>query len=159
MPNILVVRNTYPDLPALKRVLRYVDKTQFLGGYAVDPDFAFDQMRLVKEAYHKTEGVQLKHFIVSFSNGEMAELDFQDLMKLGFEIGEVFGEYQMVYCIHLDSDHTHIHFVMNTVSFLDGRKYSDGVVGFQRIKQFWEEKYPKFQTKLYFRERFFLEND
>ena len=69
MPNILVVRNTYPDLPALKRVLRYVDKTQFLGGYAVDPDFAFDQMRLVKEAYHKTEGVQLKHFIVSFSNG------------------------------------------------------------------------------------------
>lgn len=157
MPNILIVRNTYPDLPALKRVLRYVDKTQFLGGYAVDPDFAFDQMCLVKEAYHKTEGVLLKHFIVSFSNGEMAELDFQDLMKLGFEIGKVFGEHQIVYCIHLDSDHTHIHFVMNTVSFLDGRKYSDGLVGFLRVKQLLEEKYPKFQTELYFREKYFPE--
>ena len=79
-----------------------------------------------------------KHFIVSFANGEMAELDFDDLMRLGFEIGKVLREYQILYCTHVDSDHTHIHFVMNTVSFLDGRKYSDGLVGFLRVKQFLE---------------------
>lgn len=110
MPNILIVRNTYPDLPTLKRVLQYIHKNELCGGYGIDPDHAYDQMYLVKEAYHKTEGVQLKHFMISLSNGEMAELDFHDLMKLGFEIGKVFGEYQMVYCIHLDSDHTRIHF-------------------------------------------------
>ena len=152
MPNLLIVRNSYPDLESVQRLLNYVLRTSFYGGYAIDPEYAFDQMRLVKEAYHKTEGVQLKHFLLTFSHEEMMHLDFKDLLELGFQVGKVLERYQIVYCIHLDSDYIHMHFVMNTVSFEDGKKYSDGLVGFQRIKDFLEKRFPKWNTQLIFRE-------
>lgn len=152
MPNLLIVRNSYPDLESVQRLLNYVLRTPFYGGYAIDPEQAYDQMRLVKEAYHKTEGVQLKHFLLTFSHEEMMHLDFKDLLELGFQVGKVLERYQIVYCIHLDSDYIHMHFVMNTVSFEDGKKYSDGLVGFQRIKDFLEKRFPKWKTQLIFRE-------
>lgn len=152
MPNLLIVRNSYPDLGSVQRLLNYVLRTSFYGGYAIDPEQAYDQMRLVKEAYHKTEGVQLKHFLLTFSHEEMMHLDFKDLLELGFQVGKVLERYQIVYCIHLDSDYIHMHFVMNTVSFEDGKKYSDGLVGFQRVKDFLEKRFPKWKTQLIFRE-------
>lgn len=152
MPNLLIVRNSYPDLGSVQRLLNYVLRTPFYGGYAIDPEQAYDQMRLVKEAYHKTEGVQLKHFLLTFSHEEMMHLDFKDLLELGFQVGKVLERYQIVYCIHLDSDYIHMHFVMNTVSFEDGKKYSDGLVGFQRVKDFLEKRFPKWNTQLIFRE-------
>lgn len=152
MPNLLIVRNSYLDLGSVQRLLNYVLRTSFYGGYAIDPEYAFEQMRLVKEAYHKTEGVQLKHFLLTFSHEEMMHLDFKDLLELGFQVGKVLERYQIVYCIHLDSDYIHMHFVMNTVSFEDGKKYSDGLVGFQRIKDFLEKRFPKWNTQLIFRE-------
>lgn len=152
MPNLLIVRNSYLDLGSVQRLLNYVLRTSFYGGYAIDPEQAYDQMRLVKEAYHKTEGVQLKHFLLTFSHEEMMHLDFKDLLELGFQVGKVLERYQIVYCIHLDSDYIHMHFVMNTVSFEDGKKYSDGLVGFQRIKDFLEKRFPKWKTQLIFRE-------
>lgn len=152
MPNLLIVRNSYLDLGSVQRLLNYVLRTPFYGGYAIDPEQAYDQMRLVKEAYHKTEGVQLKHFLLTFSHEEMMHLDFKDLLELGFQVGKVLERYQIVYCIHLDSDYIHMHFVMNTVSFEDGKKYSDGLVGFQRIKDFLEKRFPKWNTQLIFRE-------
>ena len=152
MPNLLIVRNSYPDLESVQRLLNYVLRTPFYGGYAIDPEQAYDQMRLVKEAYHKTEGVQLKHFLLTFSHEEMMHLDFKDLLELGFQVGKVLERYQIVYCIHLDSDYIHMHFVMNTVSFEDGKKYSDGLVGFQRVKDFLEQRFPKWNTQLIFRE-------
>ena len=152
MPNLLIVRNSYLDLGSVQRLLNYVLRTSFYGGYAIDPEQAYDQMRLVKEAYHKTEGVQLKHFLLTFSHEEMMHLDFKDLLELGFQVGKVLERYQIVYCIHLDSDYIHMHFVMNTVSFEDGKKYSDGLVGFQRVKDFLEKRFPKWNTQLIFRE-------
>lgn len=152
MPNLLIVRNSYPDLGSVQRLLNYVLRTPFYGGYAIDPEQAYDQMRLVKEAYHKTEGVQLKHFLLTFSHEEMVHLDFKDLLELGFQVGKILERYQIVYCIHLDSDYIHMHFVMNTVSFEDGKKYSDGLVGFQRVKDFLEKRFPKWKTQLIFRE-------
>lgn len=152
MPNLLIVRNSYLDLESVQRLLNYVLRTSFYGGYAIDSEQAYDQMRLVKEAYHKTEGVQLKHFLLTFSHEEMMHLDFKDLLELGFQVGKVLERYQIVYCIHLDSDYIHMHFVMNTVSFEDGKKYSDGLVGFQRVKDFLEKRFPKWNTQLIFRE-------
>lgn len=93
MPNLLIVRNSYLDLGSVQRLLNYVLRTSFYGGYAIDPEQAYDQMRLVKEAYHKTEGVQLKHFLLTFSHEEMMHLDFKDLLELGFQVGKVLERY------------------------------------------------------------------
>ena len=154
MPNVIVVRNDYPDSASLMRVIDYVQRSQMGGGYAIDPAFAFPQMMLVKKAFHKTRGLQLKHFVISFTNNEVGVLDFDDLLNLGFQIGILFQEYQMIYNIHLDSEHVHLHFIMNTVSFLDGHKYSDGFVGFRKIRNFLLDHYPRFHSDIFLSDRY-----
>ena len=154
MPNFILVRNEYQDYGALRRVLDYVLRSSLCGGYGIDPNMAYEQMVLVKNSYHKQTGVQLKHFFLTFSDREMLHLDFDEILQLGFEVGKFFGEYQMVYAIHLDSDHTHLHFVMNTTSFLDGHKYSDGLSKFNALCRYLRERYPRFESHLFHTEHY-----
>lgn len=149
MPNIIVVRNIYPDAGALERVITYVKKTALCGGYGINPNFAYEQMMAVKKAYHTLQGVQLKHFFITFTHSEMGLLDFADILNLGVQTGKLFREYQMLYCIHLDSGHVHLHFVMNTTSFLDGHKYSDGLSMFNKLRHQLQEQFPFTAVCLY----------
>jgi hypothetical protein len=99
-------------------------------------------MKLIKSAFYKRSGVQLKHFIVSFSNEDMCRLSVEEMMDLAWQISAYLKEYQIVYGVHLDTDHTHIHFVMNTVSFEDGHKFSDGLLPFRKVCTALKAQYP-----------------
>ena len=48
MPDVILIRNQYPDAAALHRVLDYVCHSGMIGGYAVDPVYAFREFMLVK---------------------------------------------------------------------------------------------------------------
>ena len=136
MPNVIVTRNSYPDAVALENVIHYVlDKAVVRGGYAVDCGSyaALEQMLFVKQAFHKTDALQLKHFFITFADNEMDLTDFDELLRLGLAVGQCFKEYQMVYGVHLDGSHVHMHFVMNTTSFVDGYQYSGGLSMFNRL--------------------------
>lgn len=148
MPNVIMVRNEYPDEQSLNHVIHYVLNCALRGGYGIDPEMAFEQMKYVKQSFYKSSGVQLKHFIISFSNLEMIHLNLHDLLNLGHRVGQHLKEYQLVYGIHLDSDYTHIHFAMNTVSFLDGHKFADGLLPFRQLCSVLSELFPKFQVYL-----------
>ena len=149
MPNLILVRNEYQDYRALRRVLTYVLRSNLYGGYGIDPARAYEQMVFLKEAYHKKCGVQLKHFFITFRDREMLYVGFEDILQLGFDVGKYFGEYQMVYGIHLDSNHVHLHFVMNTTSFRDGHKYSDGLSKFNALCRYLRERFPRFEVHLF----------
>lgn len=149
MPNLILVRNEYQDYRALRRVLTYVLRSNLYGGYGIDPSRAYEQMVFVKEAYHKKSGVQLKHFFITFHDREMLYVGFEDILQLGFDVGKYFGEYQMAYGIHLDSNHVHLHFVMNTTSFMDGHKYSDGLSKFNALCRYLRERFPRFEVHLF----------
>lgn len=166
MPNVVVVRNTYPDVLSLNRVLAYVLRSEITCGYGVspDPERAFAEMLCVKRVFHQMDRVQLKHFFITFSDDEMGYLDFEEIMALGAEAAKLFGEYQMVWALHLDSNHVHLHLVMNTTSFVDGHQYSDGLAGFQRLCELLKKRHPRFpvllnHTRPYSKEDPFVEAD
>ena len=142
MPALVMIRNNY-SMADVNRVISYVTRSGIVGGYAVDPEHAGFQMNLVKTVFHKIEGQTLKHFIISLSTGEMCYTGIDDLLEMGFECGKLLGEYQLVYGVHADSKCLHLHCVMNTVSFLDGHKYSGGDVGFLPIREMLRTRFPR----------------
>lgn len=153
MPNVVIVRNTYPNEVALRNVIRYaLDKAVAVGGYGVyaNIETAYLQMKFVKEAFYQTESLQLKHFFITLDHWETMYLDDEELLQLGFAVGQLFHEYQMVYGIHYGGSHVHMHIVMNTTSFLDGHQYSDGITMFNRLCEFLKTLHPKFAVNLYF---------
>ena len=120
-------RGKYRDPSARSDVIRYIlrpDKAvhRYCGGIHVSPHSPADSMDQTALSFGKNNGVQLHHWILSFSP---FECDIpQAANEVAKHLAAVIGqEYQVVYSVHEDRRHCHIHFVFNAVSWVDGHRY------------------------------------
>ena len=82
---------------------------------------AFKEMSRTKERFGKTEGVLGYHIIQSFKPGEITADKCHELGRKLAE--ELFGDrFQIVVGTHLNKQHLHNHIIINSVSFVDGKK-------------------------------------
>ncbi len=98
------------------------DKKQFVSGINCLPDTARFEMVAVKKRFGKENGTVAYHGYQSFAPGEATpELAHKIGVKLATQL---WGDrYQVLVATHLDHDHIHNHFLINTVSFVDGIKF------------------------------------
>lgn len=94
----------------------------YIGGIAVNPRNAAYEMQCLAAAYHKDFGGHLRHMVVSFPPGELDQADtaHEIACQLALYYG---GRFQITWAVHEDTASLHIHFVMNRVSYLSGKKY------------------------------------
>ena len=129
------------------------------------PDTALQEMRNTKKQFFKATGIQCFHGVQSFVKGEITP---EQAHEIGIKLAEeLWGDkFQVVVSTHLNTDNLHNHFVLNSVSFLDGkrfcntkkdystmRKASDKLCeeyGLSVLKQ--EEKYNKYATSSLYKE-------
>lgn len=96
---------------------------RFVSGVNCYPATARSEMMSVKKRFGKEDGTIAYHGYQSFAPGEATP---EIAHKIGMELAQrLWGDkYQVVVATHLDkANHLHNHFVMNTVSFVDGKKY------------------------------------
>lgn len=112
---------------SLKDVLSYAkdeEKTEkefYVEGINCNPSTARDQFISVKKAYGKEDGIQAYHGYLSFKEQDISP----DLaQKIGMEFAnEVWGKrFQVVVTTHLNTNHLHCHYVINSISFIDGKR-------------------------------------
>lgn len=129
------------------------------------PDTAFYEMKNVKKQFFKTGGIECFHAIQSFAEKEVTP---EQAHEIGLKLAEeLWGDkFQVIVSTHLNTDNIHTHFVLNSVSFIDGkrfcntkkdyatmRKTSDRLCddyGLSVLKQ--EEKYNKYATSSLYKE-------
>ena len=87
----------------------------------------YDRMMTTKREFHKVDGRQCYHFVISFSPGETDALTCFNVAQ-DFCEKYLKGQYEYVFSVHTDHKHIHAHIVFNSVSMVDGHKYhySDG---------------------------------
>lgn len=83
---------------------------------------AYAEMQATKRRFGKLGGVVGYHFIQSFAPGEVTP---EQAHTIGVAFAQrLFGDrYEVVVGTHLDKAHLHNHVVVNSVSFVDGKKY------------------------------------
>ena len=83
---------------------------------------AYVEMQATKQRFSKPGGVVGYHFIQSFAPGEVTP---EQAHTIGVAFTQrLFGDrYEAVVGTHLDKAHLHNHVVVNSVSFVDGKKY------------------------------------
>ena len=118
------------DYQALKDVLAYAkdeEKTEhefFCDGINCNVAMARDQFITVKEQFGKTDGIQAYHGYLSFKENEVTP---EQAQQIGMEFArKMWGKrFQVVVTTHLNTKHLHCHFVINSVSFADGKRLKD----------------------------------
>ena len=116
-------------LSNLSKIINYAenkDKTEeqfYVTGINCDSDNAYKDMMRVKKAYNKLDGIQGFHGYQSFEEGEVTP---NVAHNIGIQfVKEMWGdEFQVVVTTHLNTNHIHNHFVINSVSIKDGHKYN-----------------------------------
>lgn len=115
---------------SLQNVLEYAangmktEKGMYVSGLNCDPAVASTQFRLIKKQFNKQDsinGIAGYHAYQSFAAGEVTP---EQAHKIGREMAQrLWGDaYQVVIATHLDQEHIHNHFVVNSVSFVDGKR-------------------------------------
>ena len=121
---------TQEDIQGLRDVMDYMtqdsktEEQRYVSGVNCIPAIARDEMQMVKRQFGKEGGIVAFHGYQSFAPGEVAA---EQAHEIGIELARrLWGDkFQVVVATHLDREHIHNHFVLNSVSFVDGKKFND----------------------------------
>ena len=92
----------------------------------------YEDMLFTKEEYGKINGILAFHGYQSFKEGEVTS-------DIAHEIGvkfaeEMFKDFEVVVATHQNSNHIHNHFIVNSVSFKNGKKYNNNRTNLARLR-------------------------
>ena len=122
-------RKKLTDENAVERLIEYISDPLatapgyiFGGSVSSDPRQAIASMREVQRAFGKESGVRIRHSVLAFSPREV--ITYRQVSIIAQEAIRFYSpQYQILASVHDNRPHPHVHFAMNTVSFLDGHKY------------------------------------
>ena len=137
---------TIPSVPeanheALEDVIAYAgreaatNQRQLVTGVNCTAGTARSEMIAVKKRFRKEDGTIAYHGYQSFREGEVTP---EQAHRIGIRLAEkLWGErYQVLVATHVDkASHIHSHFVINTVSFVDGRKFYRSNSDYARMRE------------------------
>lgn len=126
------------------------DETLFSGINCADnPAFAAYQMQKTKELYGKPDGRQYKHYVLSFAEGEISKENAKTYAK---ELAEkCFGDkFEVAVGIHINSAGAkiHAHIVVNSVSFVNGKKLHLSKQDLENFKNYNDQIAQKYNLKI-----------
>lgn len=130
----------------LSSTLEYCEreaKTSYEGnrlitGINCDAENAYTEMMCTKNQYDKTDGRMYYHLVQSFHPDE--KITPEEAHKVACELAESqFKKYEVVVATHVDANHIHSHFVINSVSFEDGKKFHSSKNDLQKLRDASDE--------------------
>lgn len=133
-----------PQFDSLQDVIEYTTnglKTEdkyFVSGINCQPEFACEQMLETKKKFKKTGGIIAFHAYQSFAPGEVTP-------AVAHEIGKEFAKkmwgdrFEVLVSTHVTSHCVHNHFLLNSVSFMDGKKYYDNKKNYAKMRELSDE--------------------
>ena len=128
------------DFRGLQEVLKYTvqdaktEKQFYVTGINCYPESACKQMSKTKLQFQKMDGILAFHGYQSFAPGEATP---ETAHAIGVKMAqELWGNrFEVVVSTHLDKNHLHNHFVLNSVSFKDGKRYYDNKTTYSLMRQ------------------------
>ena len=111
------------------------NQRQLVTGINCSPVRARQEMMAVKKAFGKTDGTIAYHGYQSFAEGEVTP---EQAHQIGIKLAEeLWGDrFQVLVATHLDKQsHLHNHFILNTVSFIDGKKFHRTKADYRKMRE------------------------
>lgn len=93
---------------------------QLVSGVNCRPESVYDDFLRTKLLYHKEGGTMFYHMVQSFPADEKVDPTVAHAAAL--KLAKWFQGREVLVCTHVDRDHIHSHFLINSVSFENGKK-------------------------------------
>lgn len=131
MATVTYIRESKQSISAMKGVIDYccqdkkvydkISNQRLISGINCDGENAFAEFLATKKSYKKTDGMNFYQYVQSFSPEE--NITPQKAHEVALEFAEkAWTGYEVLVATHCDAQHIHSHFVINSVSFENGKK-------------------------------------
>jgi mobilisation protein len=124
-----VINGKNNDLDFLEKKRKYItddvktDGGKLVGTSACLYEHGIDDWISVKKAYHKSNGKQGEHIALSITP-DRKNVSNEEYLQIAEEVADLlFQDYNCIYAVHIDSTYRHIHFLLNSVSYVDGKRF------------------------------------
>lgn len=133
----------YKNMNSIKNLIKYIltekesgKHVRFFGGTGVEYysfEKSYKQMKAVKRYFKKLDGIQVWHYVLSFPVPPSEE-NVYEAYEIACDVLDVcFSGYQTIFGIHENEENLHIHFMINSVSYIDGKKWHLDKKQFRRL--------------------------
>ena len=109
------------------------EKVCYVSCINCDENYPYDDMKDTKDYYQKNDGILAFHGYQSFKEGEITP-DVAHEIGVKF-VSEMFKDYEVVVATHQNTNHIHNHFIINSVSCKDGKKYNNNRTNLAKLRQ------------------------
>jgi len=129
------------DRESFMRIVDYVTKKPYtdwetnVGVIGCRKGAILQDMMAVKTAYHQNKGKYYEHGTLSITPDSPLISD-DDYMEIGRRIASNCIGMQCVYALHKDTKIRHLHIVWNNISYIDGKRFSQGPPGLNKEKAY-----------------------
>ena len=131
MATVTYIRESKQSISAMKVVIDYccqdkkvydeISNQRLVIGINCDGENAFKEFMATKKSYGKTDGMNFYQYVQSFSPEE--NITPHQAHEIAIEFAEkAWTGYEVLVATHCDAQHIHSHFVINSVSFENGKK-------------------------------------
>lgn len=131
MATVTYIRESKQSISAMKGVIDYccqdkkvydeISNQRLVIGINCDGENAFKEFMATKKSYGKTDGMNFYQYVQSFSPKE--NITPHQAHEIAIEFAEkAWTGYEVLVATHCDVQHIHSHFVINSVSFENGKK-------------------------------------
>lgn len=131
MATVTYIRESKQSISAMKGVIYYccqdkkvydeISNQRLVIGINCDGENAFKEFMATKKSYGKTDGMNFYQYVQSFSPEE--NITPHQAHEIAIEFAEkAWTGYEVLVATHCDAQHIHSHFVINSVSFENGKK-------------------------------------
>ena len=136
MATVIFIKESKQTPSAMRGCIHYcvqekktVDENgrQYVGGVNCLGTHVYDEFMATKNLYGKASGTYFYQYVQSFAPGEIGS--YEEAHRIGLEFaGKSFPGYEVLVATHLDAhddsgvQRVHNHFIVNSVSFKDGKK-------------------------------------
>ncbi len=126
------------------RAINYITKDEktsinLTTGINCSPESAFEEMMITKKMFNKEGGRQFIHFTHSYSDKEKIDPALAHEISLKLIEHPRFKDFQIIAATHVDKDHIHTHFVLNTVNAETGKKWRQSRKELEGLKDYSNE--------------------
>ena len=122
---VIKIKNIKNNLQAVINYGKNGDKTKngiLVSSVNCSVQNCYEEMALTKKFFHKEDKILGYHIIQSFKGNEVSPAKANEIGKKLAE--ELWGDkYKVIVCTHINKENVHNHIILNSVSFVDGKKY------------------------------------
>ncbi len=149
MATFTAISNKTQNRTAMRKVLDYVmqdykticNGKKLVSGQNCIPNSAYSEFMATKNQYGKASGVFFKQYVQSFKlNTATPEI----IHQIGIETAKYFDGFEVVVATHIDRDHWHNHFVVNSVNCETGLKIQINEKGLKELRDYSDRICQKF---------------